>query len=626
MLSQIGFVFLFCAFIANIATVTSYKIKKNFYKENIFYYSVYFVFGSILISFISLMGSYIISDFSNYNVFQNSHSSKPLLYKITGTWGNHEGSMLLWLLIMCFYTFIFSFNNSLTDRVKRLTIFFQSFLFLGFCSFVIFTSNPFLINPLNVKEGLGLNPVLQDPALAIHPPVLYLGYIGFSLILSLALSGLITDEINMAWSKVAKKWSIYSWSMLTGGIALGAYWAYYELGWGGWWFWDPVENISLMPWIAGLALVHTLIIFKKDQLLKRWIVFLSILCFSLSIFGTFLVRSGILTSVHTFATDASRGIFILLLFLIITGYSFLLFIIKSPVKNETLNLLLINKTTAIIVNNLVMVIACATVFLGTIYPIIIEVLTSKRISVGEPYYNATVLPIMLPGLLLMSVAPVLSWKTNKLVNAKSYVLIFMLVSILVVIITFATNFNAWGFVGILTSLWIIAASLYSLIKNYNNSKYQNTFKFFLINNALLAHLGVGILILGITCSSVYKSEYQKNIRVNEKLNFGNYELILNSLAMVEKNNFQTLIANFSLFKNNKFLSNINPEKRYYHVSKIITTEAGIYHHPLQDFYLIINEQENDELLIKIYQNPLVSLIWVGVFIMCCSGFLGLSKK
>jgi len=626
MLSQIGFTFLFIAFISNIVTIISYKINKDFFKEKIFYYSVYFACISIIVSFFSLMGSFVTSDFSNFNVFQNSHSSNPLLYKITATWGNHEGSMLLWLLIMSLYTSVFSFNNSLSVQLRKLTIVFQSLLFLGFCSFVILTSNPFLINSLNVNEGLGFNPILQDPALAIHPPVLYTGYVGFSLILSLALSGLITGEIGKEWSNVTKKWAMFCWTMLTGGIALGAYWAYYELGWGGWWFWDPVENVSLMPWIAGLALVHSLMIVNQDQLLKRWIIFLSILCFSLSIMGTFLVRSGILTSVHAFATDSSRGIFILLLFLIITGFSFLLLIIKSPEKNERLNLLLINKTTALVINNLIMIIACATVLLGTLYPIIIEVITNKRISVGPPYYNATVLPILLPGLMLMSVAPALSWQTNKLVNARHYVYIFTILSILVIVINYTTNFSVWGFVGILTGLWIICASIYSFTINYKNSINKKILKFFLKNNALIAHIGVGILILGITFSSVYQLEYQKNIKVNEKFIFGKYELNLNSLDVIEKDNFQSLTGNFSLFKGNKLLSKIMPEKRYYYVSKIITTEAGIYHHPLQDFYLILGDQKNDTWSIKIYQNPLVSLIWLGVLIMVCAGILGLSKR
>ena len=313
MISLIGFIGLILSFVCNVIVIGSYYFKINQRFNQIFYLALYCSLFFICLSFFALMFAYISSDFSNFNVFQNSHSSKPLLYKITGTWGNHEGSMLLWLLIMSLYNVFFSFNTTLEEPMQKLTIVFQSFLYLCFSLFVILTSNPFLVNSIDINEGLGLNPILQDPALAIHPPILYIGYVGFSLILSLALAGLILNKLDNLWIHVIKRWTMFCWLMLTGGIALGSYWAYYELGWGGWWFWDPVENISLMPWIAGLALVHSLMITQQEQLLKRWIVFLSILCFSLSILGTFLVRSGILTSVHSFATDSSRGIFILIL-------------------------------------------------------------------------------------------------------------------------------------------------------------------------------------------------------------------------------------------------------------------------------------------------------------------------
>ena len=621
MLSQIGFIFLFLCFISNVFIVLlGFINRKNLSK--IFFYLSLSSFIFISLSFLTLIFIYLKSDFSNYNVFQNSHTSKPIFYKITASWGNHEGSMLLWLLIMCFYTFVFSFNNKLEKKLKKLTMFFQSLLFLCFCSFVIFSSNPFLINPIKTNEGLGFNPILQDPALAIHPPVLYLGYVGFSIVLSLALAGLISKKIDINWAKTTRHYSIFCWSMLTAGITLGAFWAYYELGWGGWWFWDPVENISIMPWIAGLCLVHSLIIYKEDELLKRWIIFLSILCFSLSVFGTFLVRSGILTSVHSFASDSLRGIFILLLFLVITGFSLLLFIFHAPEKKTKLNLLLFNKTTAIIVNNIVMLVACFTVLLGTIYPIIIEVITNERISVGEPYYNSTVLPIILPGLLLMSIAPALSWQSNKLYNSKVYFYILFLVSVICILISLFSDLNAWGFIGIFTGLWIIFASLYSI----KNKQKLNLYTVFINNNSLLAHLGVGILIIGITCSSVFKSEYQKNIKVNEKINFGNYKLELEKIETLEKNNYQSLIGVFALYNEKKLLSKIKPEKRYYYVSKTITTEAGIYHNIFQDFYIVLGEKQNDFWKIKIYQNPLINLIWLGAFIMFFSGLISLRKK
>ena len=484
MISLIGFIGLILSFVCNVIVIGSYYFKINQRFNQIFYLALYCSLFFICLSFFALMFAYISSDFSNFNVFQNSHSSKPLLYKITGTWGNHEGSMLLWLLIMSLYNIFFSFNTTLEEPMQKLTIVFQSFLYLCFSLFVILTSNPFLVNSIDINEGLGLNPILQDPALAIHPPILYTGYVGFSLILSLALAGLILNKLDNLWIQVVKRWTMFCWLMLTGGIALGSYWAYYELGWGGWWFWDPVENISLMPWITGLALVHSLMITQQEQLLKRWIVFLSILCFSLSILGTFLVRSGILTSVHSFATDSSRGIFILILFLVITGFSFILFILKSPQSNKQLNLLFINKTSALVINNIVMLIACITILLGTIYPIVVEVLTNQRISVGAPYYNSTVLPILLPGFLIMSIAPMLSWQSNKLVKVKNYIYILIVISILTVLITYLTKFNIWGFIGTILSLWIIAASLLSIL--HNCLKYK--FKKFLSTTMRLLHI------------------------------------------------------------------------------------------------------------------------------------------
>ena len=623
MISLIGFCGLSLSFLFGLIIIITFFFQNKKFADKIFFYSIYFNTLSITISFVALIFAYISSDFSNFNVFQNSNSSKPLLYKITGAWGNHEGSMLLWLLIMTFYNLFFSFNKTLSKSLKKLTIFFQTFLYLCFCLFVIFTSNPFLFNSVKVNEGLGLNPILQDPALAIHPPLLYTGYVGFSLILSLALSGLILNKIDIKWVKTTKNWTLFCWSALTGGIALGSYWAYYELGWGGWWFWDPVENVSLMPWITGLALVHSLMITQQEQLLKRWIVFLSILCFSLSIFGTFLVRSGILTSVHSFASDSSRGIFILILFLVITGFSFIIFMFKSTDTNEKLNLLFINKSSALVINNIVMLIACITILLGTIYPIIIEVITNKRISIGTPYFNATVIPILLPGFLLMSVAPALSWQSNKLPKFKKYLLIFITISILTLGISYFNYFNVWGFIGITLSLIIISASALSMYHNYRKYQFKN---FILLNNSLIAHIGVGITILGITCSSIFQTEYKHSFLLNESIKVGQYTLKLEAIEVLEKDNFQELLATFFLYNNNQILSKISPSKRYYHVSKMITTEAGIYHHWFKDFYIVLGSEKDDKWDVRFYQNPLVSFIWLGVIIMIFSGLMGIRKK
>ena len=577
----------------------------------------------IFVSFLSLMTAYITSDFSNFNVFQNSHSDKPLIYKISGTWGNHEGSILLWLSMISIYGFLYSFISKSFDGFKINVLKIQNGIFLIFALFVIFTSNPFLVNSVEVNEGLGLNPILQDPALAVHPPMLYLGYVGFSLVFSLGIASLLENNNDQNWIVETKKWSIVSWTFLTAGIALGSYWAYYELGWGGWWFWDPVENISLMPWIVGLALVHSLIMIRGEQAIERWIVFLSILCFSLSVLGTFLVRSGILTSVHSFASDASRGLFILLIFFLTTGFGFLIFLIKSPNKKNNLRLLLINKTSALIINNILMIIAMLTILLGTIYPIIIEVLTNTRISVGGPYFNSTVLPILLPGFLLMSVAPVLSWQSNRIKKFRNYVIAFLLLSLFVCVHAYFTDFNIWGFIGLLLGSWIILASILSIILRY---KFLFSFNYIKSINSFVAHIGVGIMIIGITFSSVYQDEYNFEISSGDEINVDGNILKLENVNVIEEKNYQSLKATFSITKGKELVDYILPAKNFYPVSKMITTEAGIYHDWLKDIYIILGNEQDGIWSVKVYLNPLVSFIWIGVFIMIFSGFIAIFKK
>ena len=621
MSSLIGFSCLLLGIITNISLICLaffLKLKDQKFNTLIRIPSILTV-----ISFFSLMYAYIVSDFSNFNVFQNSHSNKPLIYKISGTWGNHEGSMLLWISILSIYGFFFSLSKKIDLKLKKLTLLIQSSLHVLFGLFIIFTSNPFLINSVIVKEGLGLNPILQDPGLAIHPPVLYLGYVGYSIVFSLAIAGLLIKEKSDDWVFLAKQWSLISWTFLTAGIALGSYWAYYELGWGGWWFWDPVENISLMPWIAGLALVHSLLMIRGEQILKKWIIFLSILCFSLSVFGTFLVRSGILTSVHSFAADASRGLFILLIFFIITGFAFLVFLLKTPEDTKPIKLLFINKVSALVINNILMIIATLTILLGTIYPIIVEVLTNDRISIGGPYFNSTVIPIMIPGFLLMSIAPILSWQTNKIRNAKLYVIGFLSISIIVSVQSYFSSFNTWGVLGLILGNWIIIASILAIISSY---KLNFNFKSIQKINPHLAHIGVGIAIIGITCSSVFKSEYDYNINEGDNFEIKNTNIVFEFIETTNQTNYQALRANFLIKKDEKVIANIKAGKNYYPVSKMITSEAGILHEWFRDIYFILGDQKNNNWFVKVYINPFVSFIWLGVIIMVFSGIIGVTKK
>ena len=620
MSSLVGFLSLVFAIGINFYLFLSRYIFK-FQKQK---FNLFIRFSSLLtlLSFFSLMYAYVVSDFSNYNVFQNSHSNKPLIYKISGTWGNHEGSMLLWLSILSIFSFFFSFTKNIEESFQRLTLIIQSLLHILFGLFIVFTSNPFLVNSILVNEGLGLNPILQDPGLAVHPPILYAGYVGYSIVFSIAIAGLFQNTDD-EWLYVAKKWSLISWTFLTGGIALGSYWAYYELGWGGWWFWDPVENISLMPWIAGLALVHSLMMVRGEQAIKKWIVFLSILCFSLSVFGTFLVRSGILTSVHSFAADASRGIFILLIFFIVTGFGFLVFLLKEPKKSNALNLLFINKVSALVINNILMIIATLTILLGTIYPIIIEVLYNKRISVGGPYFNSTVIPIMIPGFLLMSIAPILSWQTNKINNSKKYVLAFIILSVLVILQSYFLDFNTWGFVGLLLGFWIILASIIAIFSSY---KIKINIKFFKIINPHVAHIGVGIAIIGITCSSVFQNELDFNLNEGDKFNVNGKTVLFEKIETTNEINFQSLRGKFLFDIEKNQSKEIEAGKNYYPVSKMITSEAGILHQWNKDIYFILGDQKNNEWFVKVLINPFVSFIWLGVIIMMYSGLIAVSRR
>ncbi len=620
MSSLVGFLSLVFAISINFYLFLSRYIFK-FQKQK---FNLFIRFSSLLtlLSFFSLMYAYVVSDFSNYNVFQNSHSNKPLIYKISGTWGNHEGSMLLWLSILSIFSFFFSYTKNIDESFQRLTLIIQSLLHILFGLFVVFTSNPFLVNSILVNEGLGLNPILQDPGLAVHPPILYAGYVGYSIVFSIAIAGLFQNTDD-EWLYVAKKWSLISWTFLTGGIALGSYWAYYELGWGGWWFWDPVENISLMPWIAGLALVHSLMMVRGEQAIKKWIVFLSILCFSLSVFGTFLVRSGILTSVHSFAADASRGIFILLIFFIVTGFGFLVFLLKEPKKSNALNLLFINKVSALVINNILMIIATLTILLGTIYPIIIEVLYNKRISVGGPYFNSTVIPIMIPGFLLMSIAPILSWQTNKINNSKRYVLAFIILSVLVLIQSYFLDFNTWGFVGLLLGFWIILASIIAIFSSY---KIKINIKFFKIINPHVAHIGVGIAIVGITCSSVFQNELDFNLNEGDEFNVNGKTVLFEKIETTNQINFQSLRGKFLFDIEKNQSKEIEAGKNYYPVSKMITSEAGILHKWNKDIYFILGDQKNNEWFVKVLINPFVSFIWLGVIIMIYSGLIAVTRR
>ena len=578
----------------------------------------------IALAFFVLMSAFLSNDFSVKYVADNSNTQLPLLFKASAVWGSHEGSLLLWVFVLSLWTVAVSiFSKRIPSDLINQTLVVLGSISFGFLIFLLFTSNPFERLMMPPLEGRELNPLLQDFGLAVHPPMLYMGYVGLAIPFAFVLSALIRGQLDSTWIRWTRPWALVSWSFLTVGITLGSWWAYYELGWGGWWFWDPVENISLMPWIAGLALVHSLLMIRGEQAIEKWIVFLAILCFSLSILGTFLVRSGILTSVHSFASDASRGLFILLIFFLTTGFGFLIFLIKTPSKKDDLHLLLINKTSALIINNILMMITVFTILLGTIYPIIIEVLTNKRISVGGPYFNSTVLPILLPGFLLMSIAPVLSWKTNQIKKFRIYVICFLILSLIVSLQSYFTSFNTWGFIGLILGSWIIIASIISIMIRH---RFSFTIKYITSINSFIAHIGVGVMIIGVTFSSIYQKEYNFNIEVGDKVSLENEILKFNDMQIIEEKNYQSLKANISIKKKNGNIIYIKPGKNYYPVSKMITTEAGIYHDWFKDIYITLGSENNNIWFIRVLINPLVSFIWLGVIIMVFSSAIAVIKK
>jgi cytochrome c-type biogenesis protein CcmF len=575
-----------------------------------------------LVSFFSLMYSHVVSDFSLINVFQNSHTTKPLLYKISGVWGNHEGSMLLWILVLTIFNFfIFKLYNQTNSKFVSKVLETQALITVGFVLFTILTSNPFERMDVVQTNGLGFNPILQDPALAIHPPLLYIGYVGFSAAFSMSIATLsLGNNEKIHWYSYMKPFVIAAWTFLTIGIALGSVWAYYELGWGGWWFWDPVENASFMPWLLGTALLHSLITVEKKKSLQSWVLLLSILAFLLSVVGTFLVRSGILTSIHTFALDPSRGIYILAFTAILGGYSLILFGLKSKKHFNNSYFSFFSKEGSILVNNILMVVVCASVFLGTIYPLLVEAFTNNKISVGEPYYNTTVVPIMIPAILVMGIGPMLSWgrEDKSKIFKKIFPSILLTAIITIFIFLFYQTYSFIGIVGILLAFWIISNSVIILFRKKEN----------LSNGMIIAHLGIGLLILGITGSSVWQEEKITQMKIGNETNIQEYNIILKEINEIKGPNYLALQGNFFVYdKNKNIIAKLKPENRFYPIRNNFTTEASIHTNLLRDLYIVLGEGNlNDGWVVRIYYNPLVIWIWIGALTIFLGGIVSMNSN
>jgi cytochrome c-type biogenesis protein CcmF len=573
----------------------------------------------VIVSFLSLILSFINSDFSNETVFNNSHTTKPLFYKISGTWGNHEGSLLLWLLVLTLFIFLFLIKSREQPKKYRiLTLLFQQIIIIGFFLFVLMTSNPFdYLFPIPT-EGLGLNPILQDPALAIHPPILYLGYVGTSIIFSSSLAAVIQNYVSKEWSQHIKKWVLLSWIFLTIGIMLGSIWAYYELGWGGFWFWDPVENVSLMPWLTLTALLHCIIVLERRVVLTSWVVILSITTFTLSMCGTFLVRSGILNSVHTFANDPARGIFILIfLFLLIVLSLGVFFLFHKENNKNTNNFFWLSRETSILVNNWFMMYFLSVILIGTVYPIFLDVISSAKISVGPPFYQKLIVPFLIPFLLFMSLGPRLKWIKSKIENKNSLIITFIISAMLAFFIIKNLTTDLLFYTILVSAAFFL---FFTTLKELFIKKFNNV-------SQTVAHFGFSLLILSILFNSILSSEITTNIKIGEKYSYSKGEIFFKKIEERKESNFNSIIAYFEIKNENGKIVELNPEIRIYNQPVIITSEADIKTTLLVDKFLVMNFVKGREYFNIRYQvKPFMIWIWISVLLLSLGGLMSLFKK
>jgi len=596
---------------------------KNFKSTNIFDNRIvtltFLQFFFVIVSFLGLIISFVVSDFSNETVFNHSHTTKPLFYKISGTWGNHEGSLLLWLLVLTLFIFLFLLKSKQQNKKYRvLTLLFQQIIIIGFFIFVIKTSNPFnYIFPVP-NEGLGLNPILQDPALAIHPPILYLGYVGSSIIFSSTLAATSLNYISKNWATHIKQWIFVSWIFLTLGILLGSIWAYYELGWGGFWFWDPVENVSLMPWLALTTLLHCILVLEKRLVLTSWVIILSISTFTLSMCGTFLVRSGILNSVHTFANDPERGVFILIFLFCLIFLSLFVFFFFHKVENKNVNSFFwLSKETSILINNWFMMYFLTVVLVGTIYPIFLAVISSEKISVGPPFFNKLIIPFLIPFLLAMAIGPRLSWIKSELQD-KIYLILFLIISLFLAVLIIR-NLNVSFLINtiLVTSAFFL---FFTTLKDLFGKKFKNI-------SQNLAHLGFSIFILSILFNNIFSTEIITNLKIGET--FKTEKIKINFVSVKQKNekNFKSITGIFNIEGTDGNIEILNPELRIYNQPNIITSEADIKTNLLADKFITMNYVQNQDYFNVRYQiKPFMVWIWISVLMISISGLISLLKK
>ncbi|RME62069.1 MAG: heme lyase CcmF/NrfE family subunit, partial [Alphaproteobacteria bacterium] len=585
----------------------------------------------------ALVHAFVTSDFSLQVVAQNSHSLKPMLYKVAGTWGHHEGSMLLWVLILALFgACVAVFGHGLPPALRARVLAVQAMVAVGFLAFILLTSNPFArLLPAPV-DGNDLNPLLQDPGLAFHPPFLYLGYVGFSMAFSFAVAALIEGRVDAAWARWVRPWTLAAWMFLTVGIALGSWWAYYELGWGGWWFWDPVENASFMPWLVGTALLHTAIVVEKREAMVNWTILLAILTFALSLVGTFLVRSGVLTSVHAFAASPERGIFILALLVLAIGGSLALYAWRAPAMKNGALFAPISREGALLFNNLVLVTAAATVFVGTLYPLAVDALGGAKISVGAPYFNATFVPLMVPLLVAVPVGPMLGWKRGDLgaALARLWTAGAAALALMLLVWAFVGDKGSLAPFGLGVAAWLIVGALAELAGRLG--LFRQPLAAVLARaqglpraayGMALAHLGLGIAVAAMVALSAWRIEHIAAMQPGERVRLAGYDLEYRGVRDVMGPNYQAEQGMIAVYRGQRLWAHLAPERRFYPVQRMTTTEAAIRTTVRGDLYVVIGDAaQGDARTVRVYFNPLAPWLWVGAAVMALGAAVSLSDR
>jgi len=587
-------------------------------------------------AFAMLTIAFVTSDFSVRLVVANSHSLKPMLYKVAGVWGNHEGSMLLWILILSFYgALVAMFGQNLPDRLKARVLSVQAMIAVAFLGFLIFTSNPFERLEFPPVDGNDLNPLLQDPGLAFHPPFLYLGYVGLSMSFSFAIAALIEGRVDAAWARWVRPWTLLAWINLTIGIALGSWWAYYELGWGGWWFWDPVENASFMPWLVAAALLHSSIVVEKRDTLKSWTILLAILAFSFSLIGTFIVRSGVITSVHAFANDPERGVFILVILSVAIGGALTLFAFRAREMRSTSAFNLVSRESGLVLNNLLLVVATAVVFCGTIWPLVAEITTGRKLSIGAPFFDMTFTPFMVVIAMVLPIGAILPWKRAQLgrVMQPLWGVLALSVALGALVWTMQTGGRMLAPIGITLAAWVILGVFAELGMRIKLGKTNAAESLRRLRNLprsdwgkAVAHAGLGLTIFGISMITALEIEDIRVAHIGDRFAVGEYEFLFHGVEKTNGPNYSVDQGHITAFKNDVKVAELFPEKRFYHVQGMPTTEAAIDQSLTRDLYIALGDQQDGGWAVRTYIKPFANWLWIGAIVMALGGMLSLTDR